>query len=404
MKTNFTTVLIFIFFSFTVNAQLKVLSNQNVGVGTVTPQKTFEAVSGVNDFVSIGKTVAAGQYTGLHFGYLEATNNYYRKSALVFERLDNAARGKIHILNNAGNDNTSATLSDARLTINYDGNIGIGTRNPISALSVGGDGSALAKSYIQNNNTATGQRALYTYQKMISSGMGYNICAVYEQGSTSGMLVGIYGSAYRGPTAYSSGRTYGVYGIAGNATSGHNYGVVGELLGTNGGAAIYAATSSKPLTSVSGIWAGYFRGNVKVEDVLWVNSTQYTSDIRAKKEIRNLESNNVEKIRQLKAIKYKLKSPSELNIGLKTGQDTMKAVIRNSDLDDPKYKEDRIGLSAQEIQAVYPELVKTDNDGILGVDYIGLIPVLVEAIKEQQAKIDELEQKVALLSGKTKKN
>jgi len=39
-----------------------------------------------------------------------------------------------------------------------------------------------------------------------------------------------------------------------------------------------------------------------------------------------------------------------------------------------------------------------DEDGILSVDYIGLIPVLVEAIKEQQVKIEELEEKVAKLS------
>ncbi len=51
----------------------------------------------------------------------------------------------------------------------------------------------------------------------------------------------------------------------------------------------------------------------------------------------------------------------------------------------------QIGLSAQELELVYPEMVKTDADGFKSVDYSRLTPVLVEAIKEQQRKIEELE-------------
>lgn len=54
----------------------------------------------------------------------------------------------------------------------------------------------------------------------------------------------------------------------------------------------------------------------------------------------------------------------------------------------------KIGLLAQDVQAVYPELVKEANNeqGTLSVNYQGLIPVLINAIKEQQAEIDELKQ------------
>jgi len=34
--------------------------------------------------------------------------------------------------------------------------------------------------------------------------------------------------------------------------------------------------------------------------------------------------------------------------------------------------------------------VEEDKDGYMYVDYVGLIPVLVESVKEQQAQIDEL--------------
>ena len=52
----------------------------------------------------------------------------------------------------------------------------------------------------------------------------------------------------------------------------------------------------------------------------------------------------------------------------------------------------KIGLLAQDVQAAFPELVKKSNDseGTLSVNYQGMIPVLLNAIKEQQAQIDEL--------------
>jgi hypothetical protein len=55
-------------------------------------------------------------------------------------------------------------------------------------------------------------------------------------------------------------------------------------------------------------------------------------------------------------------------------------------------KENKIGLLAQEILEVFPELVKAgdDKNETLSVNYQGLIPVLINAIKEQQNQIDEL--------------
>jgi hypothetical protein len=57
-------------------------------------------------------------------------------------------------------------------------------------------------------------------------------------------------------------------------------------------------------------------------------------------------------------------------------------------------KDAKIGLLAQDVQKVLPELVKeADNkEGTLSVNYQGLIPVLINAIKEQQEQIDELKQ------------
>ena len=50
---------------------------------------------------------------------------------------------------------------------------------------------------------------------------------------------------------------------------------------------------------------------------------------------------------------------------------------------------EQIGVIAQELQKVLPELV-SESDDRLSVNYNGIIGVLIEAIKEQQKQIDEL--------------
>ena len=49
----------------------------------------------------------------------------------------------------------------------------------------------------------------------------------------------------------------------------------------------------------------------------------------------------------------------------------------------------KIGLLAQDIEKVFPELVSESN-GIKSVNYQGLVPVLINALKEQQTEIDKL--------------
>ena len=49
----------------------------------------------------------------------------------------------------------------------------------------------------------------------------------------------------------------------------------------------------------------------------------------------------------------------------------------------------KIGVLAQDIEKVFPELVSESN-GVKSVNYQGLVPVLINALKEQQAEIDRL--------------
>lgn len=57
----------------------------------------------------------------------------------------------------------------------------------------------------------------------------------------------------------------------------------------------------------------------------------------------------------------------------------------------------QIGLLAQNVEAVFPELVSTDQQGLKSVAYQNLVPVLTEAIKEQQAIINDLLKRIEAL-------
>ena len=53
----------------------------------------------------------------------------------------------------------------------------------------------------------------------------------------------------------------------------------------------------------------------------------------------------------------------------------------------------KIGVLAQEIKEVFPELVSEDDNEMLAVNYQGLVPVLINALKEQDGKMKEQESK-----------
>ena len=57
------------------------------------------------------------------------------------------------------------------------------------------------------------------------------------------------------------------------------------------------------------------------------------------------------------------------------------------------YEGHDVGVIAQEVQAVLPELVETRDSGFLAVKYEKLTAVLIEAVKELSARVKELESK-----------
>ena len=98
------------------------------------------------------------------------------------------------------------------------------------------------------------------------------------------------------------------------------------------------------------------------------------SDGRLKKNIRSL-TGSLDKIKQLRPVTYNWKSSD-----------------RGSD--------ENIGFIAQEVEQVLPQLVTTNQNGYKAVAYSNMVPVLVDAIKEQQQMIADLKREVEELKKK----
>jgi hypothetical protein len=86
-----------------------------------------------------------------------------------------------------------------------------------------------------------------------------------------------------------------------------------------------------------------------------------SSDIRTKENIETVE-NSLDLVSQLRGVWYN-----------KIGEDDRK-----------------VGVIAQEVEEVLPEVVKTDTEGMKSVDYGKMVGVLIEAIKDLKKEIDEL--------------
>ncbi len=138
------------------------------------------------------------------------------------------------------------------------------------------------------------------------------------------------------------------------------------------------------------------------------------SDARFKTNVNKLD-NALQKVMKLSGVSYNLLPQviSSVNAGTsatgkpqfgtegnatasgKEGKDkaAFEALEKQKNENSPK----RYGLIAQEVKKILPDLVKQDSSNYMYVDYIGLIPVLIEAMKDQQKIIDAQNEKMQQL-------
>jgi len=114
-----------------------------------------------------------------------------------------------------------------------------------------------------------------------------------------------------------------------------------------------------------------FDGSVSINSGILIggNSLQ-DSDYRFKDNIKTI-TGAVDKVKQLRGVEYTLKSNGK----------------------------DSVGVIAQEVEEVYPQLVHTSDERLgvtdaKAVNYSSLIGVLIEAVKEQQSQIEALKTQV----------
>jgi hypothetical protein len=117
---------------------------------------------------------------------------------------------------------------------------------------------------------------------------------------------------------------------------------------------------------------------------IWYYTPHQVSDKRQKENIRDI-TNPLIKILRLKGVEYDLKKEYFYIQSVNYGDKTIEKLEKD--------RKNRLGFLAQDVENVVPEAVFYDDSlDSYSMDYSRIIPVLVEAIKEQQSQIDSLKK------------
>lgn len=127
------------------------------------------------------------------------------------------------------------------------------------------------------------------------------------------------------------------------------------------------------------------------------------SDKRLKRNIEPMKG-SLGKILKLSGFSYQYDMGS-LQSKAKVSKDLEVTDTKAKTMENGKQKKESLsgktyGFIAQEVQEIIPEAIKKDDNGYLSMDYIQIIPHLVEAMKQQQRQIDRLKKELKSMKGK----
>lgn len=298
---------------------------------------------------------------------------------------------------------------NAQLSVYSNGHVGVATESttiPVSTFAIGRgvDGFETA---ISGNQRGIFIESIGRYLNWSYGVYGKSIC------TSASFQVGVLGHVPI-TTPQSSGRTFGVQGIAGNATSGWNYGVFGQLDGTNNGAGVYGtATTGENGSYVDGRYAGYFNGATKVNGNLTVTgsingvllSQVNSSGIAAASLASEYEKTSIsDKLATLSSTCYYIDTPTELASKMKSVSDT--ATVATSMNRTQMFVAERMhyGLDVDQLKESFPELVYEQEDGTVGINYMEMIPILVQAINSLRTEIKVLKANGAYSNAESSSN
>jgi hypothetical protein len=177
-----------------------------------------------------------------------------------------------------------------------------------------------------------------------------------------------------------------------------------------------------PYVTIRGDGAAYFRGSLNYwwgPDNQWKNiqnrasdyagsyGTGGPSDLRLKDDVRPIGP-ALDLVRQLQGVRYRWSDSGlahftrDIETSVSAGPDATpeqheKARRAERDRALDQLAGDRLGLIAQDVEHVIPELVHAGDDGYKRIRYQHLTALLAEAIKEQDATVRALSSEVAAL-------
>ena len=279
----------------------------------------------------------------------------------------------------------------AQLKVSPNGRVGIGVNSPYSKFQVVGNstftassGSITSAAFIRGLNAySTDTTPDYTWYNNDRTGIFHpaaNTIAFSNNGKESIRLSpnGYVGIGTTNPTAnlhlYTGNNSQGKI-LIDNWTD-----VILDWTGASSSPTMYPSTNwylqiGKPDKVIGTVYGSEFRA---WGDLLLVSDSQIKENIvRFEKPLN--------KLKKISAYNYNLtrdflgELPSDVT---------------------ERYTQKKIGFLAQELASEFPELV-TQPDSVnkyCSVNYIGMIPVLLEAIKEQQSQIDSLKQELSYLN------
>jgi hypothetical protein len=280
-----------------------------------------------------------------------------------------------------------ATSGSNRLSVDPSGNVGIGTNTPAQSLevegitSLGPAGSVYGYSV---NGSTPGPYPTIGFNAYgptyIAGTTGYGGILQFQNGN--GSLIYYTGSNVSAGTPHATPVprfTIAANGLVGIGTTTPGFGLL-DVEASGSGDGVYGFSSSgRGITGASpngyGVYgttgvgyAGYFQGPVNVTGCISASNLSCPSDARLKENITPL-SYGLPEVLRLRPVTWQWK--------------------------DATRTEPKLGFVAQDVEPVMPELViqNADNKGALGLNYMGLVPVTINAIQQQQAQIED-QQKV----------
>jgi hypothetical protein len=177
---------------------------------------------------------------------------------------------------------------------------------------------------------------------------------------------GLSGTSYNGSSAVTIANTGVTSNVAGTGVS--VSGATGAVTISIGQAV--ATSSNVQFNSLGiGMAASATAGRIDATNDIVAYSS---SDRRFKENITPIE-NALEKISKISGNTYDWKEENKVEHG---------------------YEGNDVGVIAQEIEEVLPQLVQTRENGYKAVKYDKLVALLIEGIKEQQSKIEELTNRI----------